>query len=374
MKTINCDGCGAPLRTEEETKASCPYCHTENTISQQAGDGETTTTVEAKENKSKKNHIGCFIALLLIIVIAIAAVFIYRYFILEPVELPVIQSEPVEPEVESTPHPDAEAAEQFWGETTTEQLAAIRKEIKKINGLFLKVRIVDNASDNDCYENIAKIYYDPRQRIRKVISNYEYTCAKPAVGKLTEYFDASGNCIFLYFLQHDPSNIARGNTYYYQNRVIRNDSHVYIPGSENKKPFTLPRYKSLESDPDLEGLELRYHENTSLVQDHYKTEGVSYKGKYTFCSADRDSISVINSNRVSFRSGPTSKSERLCFLAAYADIKIIKIGIQEDLAPWGRYPWYQIKLRSSLDPCGGEEEKTGWVFGAFVAPFECDWR
>ena len=114
-------------------------------------------------------------------------------------------------------------------------------------------------------------------------------------------------------------------------------------------------------------LKLFGFENYKIILQEYKRacnklRYGKYKGFYTFNKPGKGDITIINNNHINFRTKPTLKNKVIQQLSVGHLVKVLSVGKQQRISPWGKHYWYKVETYVG--------EKKGWVFGAFLEPVE----
>ncbi len=239
--------------------------------------------------------------------------------------------------------------------TKAQQIAEIDKEVKRINGLTLSKTVKSKNPEKEetiIPEEQAIIYYDTRNRIRKVIVSWEL-----AVRNIF-YFKTNGNLCYISFRNkglNPPGgeNSTSGTVYYKNQNPIKMDTIEY--GPINRKVYKKNLFQ-----------EYGAYKTVQAFKKDYKVSGkLASKGKYTFTKPSKGDTTNINKNSVSIHSDPSCKSPILYALHGYESVTIL------EMKQWKEHTWYKVKVNYLY--YGSENKKpkkVGWVFGAFIEPVE----
>jgi len=235
-----------------------------------------------------------------------------------------------------------------------EKLKQAVAETNNINELKLEKQNYNFS--NEC-SNEQLTTYSYKNQIRKLTYNYSEGCANDDYFKYTEYFDEKGKLLFHFYSKYDmgkeiPQNY--GSSYFFNGELLKKECQDI-----NGKSY---KYPSPYNDKLKNRYDFCFHPSTKDIKTHFKLDQI-----ISFNKKISNQYYYINSTNVNIRKKPTLESEVVLKLNPFEMVKIISVGKKEKISFWGEHNWFKIKyLQSSYN--GKENNKEGWVFGAFLEP------
>ncbi len=248
------------------------------------------------------------------------------------------------------------------------RIANIHKEIQAINKLhFKKVMLILNLIDYIDCTPIINIYYDPSDRIRKVII---YGVVVGGVQKTIQkdifYFNSKEQLIYHVHYYGDVINEkpeylelgAAGHAYFHRKKRIAMDGSVHPMLYTNKEIDKMLYYRTAKQV-------IKDQEEGAMYNVDVIDEKKVYKDEFTFRSPKKGDQTTTHFHDVVLRTGPSTKSRKILLLPALQTVKVIAVGKKERIGYLGSHRWYKIEYQADR-----KNKKVGWVFGALLSPVE----
>ncbi len=248
-----------------------------------------------------------------------------------------------------------------YSKTKAQHIAEIDREVKRINRLVLK-KMKKSVGDPDEVFEEAMIYFDDKNRIRKVILRWD---GLNAYGKSIMYFRRNGSLCYTSFADksdgEDLDNLFCGTVYFHNRKAIKMDTQYYNTSNRKIIRKNIKTVYSYNSSLPYQTVK----ELMKALRDYKKS---LFDGKYIFRMPKKGETS-INTNNVNLRKKPNTQSKVLFKLHYSDEISILSIGKQQSIGRWGKHKWYKVSYLH-YSQSGKEQRIIGWVFGAFLEPVE----
>jgi hypothetical protein len=258
----------------------------------------------------------------------------------------------------------------------------ILKQINNIDTSKLQKEIFH--FENEAGGEILLTVYRSQNKIRKV----NYSCYEGGAvafgGKTLEYFDSSGNLIYMCCSVDEP--FINASIYFHNGKIIDQTFAIQQYGSvkgysaEGTIPFTPFNSKQRRAFKNAPYY-FTYHLNTKSVELHrqYLQRPALCKsnvpGIPSFCRNNRTSVQLrapkkgsstfIKNCGVLMRNKPEQGGEIITRLTSLQNITVLEVSDRADeIGSWGKHHWYKVK------PIYGNSKTEGWVFGAFLDAVE----
>jgi hypothetical protein len=249
--------------------------------------------------------------------------------------------------------------------TAEESVASIRQEIGRIRGMTLVKLSYGKPDPSGCGSSTEDVYLDEKGRVRRLV--YVGTCSPAAFRwvERIEYFSEGGDLIHLIFVDYNqPMLGSRGSAFFHGGKAVR--TSAFTAGGEKVRQLKVPP---------------RYNTTAAEIMKRLGIDAVRVrKGrKVVLGPPGKNEIAVINTNDVVIRSAPSRSGKRVNNYTSedplpralrysdgihvFCEAKVLDVGPEETIEPWGAHRWYRVTTQSSFTP-----SITGWVFGGFLEP------
>ncbi len=245
------------------------------------------------------------------------------------------------------------------------RIANIHKEIKAINKLhFKKVMLILNIID---YTPTLNIYYDPSDRIRKVIIHgIGLGGEQTSIQKDIYYFNPKEQLIYHvhyygFLISKKPEYLelgAAGHAYFHRRKRIAMNGNVHPMLYTNKEIDKMLYYTTAK---DM----IKDQKEGAIYNVDVIDEKKVYKDKFTFRPPKTGDQCTTHFHDVILRKDPGTQSRKIILLPALQTVKVIAVGKKERIGYLGSHRWYKIQYQVDR-----ENKKVGWVFGALLSPVE----
>jgi len=248
-----------------------------------------------------------------------------------------------------------------------------KKEAHQINNLTFEKMVLQYAtvSKNDdisfpCYrdvnENMSYIYKDNEGKIRKFLTMWNHV---EWFGYDVHYFDTTGNvvCSYIYNRTYMSPHFY-GYRYMSDGKQIFCDMDVYDEDKDLWERITYSEGEILLTYSN--GFDKILHTDSIMpfCKSLYGIEDVFNADlptkKVCFVSPRKRTKTIINARGVNIREKSNTNSSSILVPRFGEIVEILEKGREENIEPFGKNNWFKVNVNN----------KTGYVFGAFLEPVE----
>ncbi len=234
-----------------------------------------------------------------------------------------------------------------FSRSITKKVSDTDEEVHKIN--TINYERLELSYQVGLTHKKAVLYRDNNKTIRKIdyieYQDWYYLAVR-------QYYGKNGQIIFL--ICNSPARI-----YFSKAKPIgklaqkQANTTVWYRSTKDYRKQTLSELRAGKKYEEDNGRRYLYIENYKKLYDN------EFKGTYRFVKPGKSNQTILN-NSTSLRSRANVYSTAIQKLKVFERVKILSVGKQESIDPWGKDHWYQVKAG----------QKMGWVFGAFLEPVE----
>ncbi len=235
-----------------------------------------------------------------------------------------------------------------FGWSITKKESDIDREVHKIN--TIKYERLELYYEVGLTHKKAVLYRDTNKTIRRIdyidYQDWYYLAVR-------QYYNKDGQIILL--ICNSPARI-----YFSKGKPIGESAQkqanttVWYRSIKDYRKETLSELRLGKDFEEDHGRRYLYRVNYKKLYDN------EFKGTYQFVKPGKSNETILN-NSTRLRSRANVYSTAIQKLKVFDRVKILSVGQQERIGPWGKHHWYQVRT------VGG---KKGWVFGAFLEPVE----
>ena len=252
-----------------------------------------------------------------------------------------------------------------------------KKEVHQINNLTLERAVLRYTKNFEgdyakfpCFknvdENISYIYKDNKGNIRKFLTMRNHP---EWLGYDVHYFDTMGNVVYSYIYNlTSMSPQFYGYRYMSGGKQIFCDMDVYneeqdvwerimYNGGEQLYTYCNSFDNILHTDSIMFFCKLLYN-----VQDIFNTD--IFTEKVCFVSPEKGAKTIINARGVNIREKSNTNSRSILVPLFGEIVEILEKVREENIEPFGKSNWFKVSINN----------KTGYIFGAFLEPIEKEVR
>lgn len=271
-----------------------------------------------------------------------------------------------------------------WNNLHAESEAEILEKVKTIKNSPADVQEI--KGEGPCGGQELTLYRQ-HGRIVRVVNNAWETCAGATLPTIDEFFDDAGNPIYLAYQGVDTGDNRYcgfdnpGQMFFIKKGVTQAECFELQENKEtveNERPLMIRKAvrKGIPacSAADIKKSNLNcYLSSAKQIErllaslagfaDAEDTDFALTKKEWKSLSTripTRGDVTCINANGVRLRNRPSADSRILQYSYVLDSVEILERGKAENISPWGKHPWFKVRLMTEGDPV------TGWVFGVFI--------